>query len=41
MLATPAAVYTLFMFFTAGLFAPLMYRRNAASRVPAHATSVL
>ncbi len=29
-LATPAAVYSLFMFFTAGLFARAMYRRNGA-----------
>jgi BASS family bile acid:Na+ symporter len=29
-LATPAAVYSVFMFVTAGLFARLMYKRNAA-----------
>ena len=34
-LAIPAAVYSAFMFFTAGLFARLMYRRN--SRQPAAA----
>jgi BASS family bile acid:Na+ symporter len=28
-LATPAAVYSMFMFFTAGAFAWMMYRRNA------------
>lgn len=28
-LATPAAVYSMFMFFTAGAFARLMYKRNA------------
>ena len=28
-LATPAAVYSMFMFFTAGLFARAMYRRNS------------
>jgi BASS family bile acid:Na+ symporter len=28
-LATPAAVYSMFMFFTAGAFAWVMYRRNA------------
>jgi len=40
-LATPAAVYSLFMFITAGLFARVMYRRNAAGTVPAYAPSVL
>jgi BASS family bile acid:Na+ symporter len=40
-LATPAAVYSLFMFFTAGVFARLMYRRNGGGRVPAHAPSLL
>ena len=34
-LATPAAVYSLFMFLTAGLFARLMYRRNGAVTQPA------
>jgi BASS family bile acid:Na+ symporter len=34
-LATPAAVYSLFMFLTAGLFARLMYRRNGAVVQPA------
>ena len=29
-LASPAAVYSVFMFITAGLFARLMYKRNAA-----------
>jgi BASS family bile acid:Na+ symporter len=29
-LATPAAVYSLFMFLTAGIFARVMYRRNGA-----------
>jgi BASS family bile acid:Na+ symporter len=29
-LASPAAVYSVFMFFTAGLFARLMYKRNTA-----------
>jgi BASS family bile acid:Na+ symporter len=29
-LASPAAVYSVFMFFTAGLFAWLMYQRNSA-----------
>jgi BASS family bile acid:Na+ symporter len=28
-LASPAAVYSVFMFITAGLFARLMYKRNA------------
>ena len=38
-LATPAAVYSVFMFATAGLFARLMYRRNggAAATEPAPA----
>jgi len=40
-LATPAAVYSLFMFFTAGLFARAMYLRNGRDRVPVHATSLL
>lgn len=31
-LASPAAVYSVFMFITAGLFARLMYTRNAAER---------
>jgi BASS family bile acid:Na+ symporter len=30
-LASPAAVYSIFMFITAGLFARMMYRRNAAA----------
>jgi BASS family bile acid:Na+ symporter len=34
-LAIPAAVYSGFMFITAGLFARLMYRRNAAREAPA------
>ena len=34
-LATPAAVYSLFMFVTAGVFARLMYRRNGAVAQPA------
>lgn len=34
-LATPAAVYSVFMFVTAGLFAWLMYRRNGAVAQPA------
>lgn len=34
-LATPAAVYSLFMFFTAGAFARVMYRRNGAVTQPA------
>lgn len=34
-LATPAAVYSVFMFVTAGLFARLMYRRNGAVPQPA------
>jgi bile acid:Na+ symporter, BASS family len=33
-LATPAAIYSIFMFATAGLFARLMYNRNG--RAPAH-----
>jgi BASS family bile acid:Na+ symporter len=32
-LATPAAVYSAFMFITAGAFARLMWRRNAGARV--------
>jgi BASS family bile acid:Na+ symporter len=32
-LATPAAVYSMFMFLTAGLFARLMYRRNGARAI--------
>jgi len=32
-LATPAAVYSIFMFATAGAFARLMYKRNAAGAV--------
>ena len=32
-LASPAAVYSVFMFVTAGLFARLMYKRNAADPV--------
>jgi BASS family bile acid:Na+ symporter len=35
-LAAPAAVYGLFMFFTAGLFARLMARRNAGSAGTEH-----
>ena len=39
-LATPAAVYSLFMFFTAGLFARAMYRRNGpVEAAPAAGTS--
>ena len=34
-LATPAAVYSLFMFLTAGLFARLMFKRNGAVAQPA------
>jgi BASS family bile acid:Na+ symporter len=34
-LATPAAVYSMFMFITAGLFARMMYRRNGAVAQPA------
>ena len=34
-LATPAAVYSLFMFFTAGVFARLMYLRNGRAPEPA------
>jgi BASS family bile acid:Na+ symporter len=34
-LATPAAVYSIFMFLTAGLFARLMYKRNGAVAQPA------
>ena len=34
-LATPAAVYSLFMFLTAGAFARLMYKRNGAVAQPA------
>jgi len=34
-LASPAAVYSMFMFVTAGLFARLMYKRNAADASPA------
>jgi BASS family bile acid:Na+ symporter len=42
-LASPAAVYSVFMFITAGLFARLMYKRNSAEAVdpaeqPASAT---
>ncbi len=33
-IAIPAAVYSLFMFITAGLFARLMHRRNTASAAP-------
>ena len=33
-LATPAAVYSMFMFFTAGAFAWVMYRRNAPVGAP-------
>ena len=33
-LAIPAAVYSVFMFITAGTFARLMYKRNAAQEVP-------
>jgi BASS family bile acid:Na+ symporter len=45
-LASPAAVYSVFMFITAGLFARLMYKRNAeepgvvAERPPAAAVAV-
>jgi bile acid:Na+ symporter, BASS family len=35
-LATPAAVYSIFMFITAGLFARLMWRRNGAVAQPAY-----
>jgi bile acid:Na+ symporter, BASS family len=34
-LATPAAVYSLFMFLTAGVFARVMYRRNGVVTQPA------
>ena len=34
-LATPAAVYSIFMFVTAGLFARLMYKRNGVVAQPA------
>ncbi|MDQ3933186.1 MAG: bile acid:sodium symporter [Actinomycetota bacterium] len=34
-LASPAAVYSVFMFITAGLFARLMYKRNSAETVGA------
>jgi BASS family bile acid:Na+ symporter len=34
-LASPAAVYSIFMFITAGLFARLMYKRNSAEAPPA------
>ncbi len=33
-LASPAAVYSVFMFITAGLFARLMYKRNSAEAAP-------
>jgi bile acid:Na+ symporter, BASS family len=33
-LASPAAVYSVFMFITAGLFARLMYKRNAPAAAP-------
>ena len=33
-LASPAAVYSVFMFITAGLFARLMYKRNTAEDAP-------
>ena len=36
-LAIPAAVYSAFMFITAGLFARLMYRRNSPRAAPATA----
>ena len=36
-LTVPAAVYSAFMFITAGLFARLMHRRNAATPAPAMA----
>jgi BASS family bile acid:Na+ symporter len=44
-LASPAAVYSVFMFITAGLFARLMYKRNSAEsgeapEAPAPATAV-
>jgi len=35
-LASPAAVYSVFMFVTAGLFAWVMYRRNSAEPEPTH-----
>lgn len=37
--AIPAAVYSAFMFLTAGSFARLMYRRNAGSPLPAPAAT--
>jgi bile acid:Na+ symporter, BASS family len=33
-LASPAAVYSIFMFITAGVFARIMYKRNAAESAP-------
>ena len=36
-LTIPAAVYSAFMFISAGLFARLMYRRNSASQSPVSA----
>jgi BASS family bile acid:Na+ symporter len=40
-LAIPGAVYGVFMFFTAGAFARLMYRRNSASERTASASAAI
>jgi BASS family bile acid:Na+ symporter len=38
-LAIPAAIYSAFMFLTAGIFARIMYKRNAGAEEPALATA--